>query len=104
MIKHIVIWKLLDNAAGRTKKDNAIKLKSDLEALNGKITGLLLIEIGIHVKDSHADESDADVVLYSEFTDMQALEMYYDHPEHLKIVPFAKSIRSERRVINYEVP
>ena len=103
MIKHIVMWKLKDNAEGRSRIDNALKLKQDLENLNGKVPGMLLLEVGIHVKDSKSDEGDSDVILYSEFSDMQSLEDYYPHPAHQKIVPFAKAIRSERRVINYEV-
>ena len=59
--------------------------------------------LGIHVDDSQASPDDVDVILYSEFDDMHALEAYYPHPEHVKIKPFAKAIREERRVINYEV-
>lgn len=103
MIKHIVLWTLHDTANGETRQANALRLKQQLEALNGKIPQLLLLEVGIHVADSHASPDDADVVLYSEFESMEALEAYYVHPEHQKIIPFAKSIRRERRVINYLV-
>lgn len=61
------------------------------------------MEVGIHLKDSKSDECDSDVILYTEFEDMDALEKYYPHPEHKKIMPFATPIRNERRVINYEV-
>jgi len=103
MIKHIVLWKLKDGAGGKTRHENALRLKEELENLNGKIPGLLLLEVGIHVKDSHSGEDDADVILYSEFENIESLENYYPHPEHTKIIPFAKSIRSERKVINYEI-
>ena len=103
MIKHIVIWKLKETAEGKSKQENALKLKKELESLNGKIPGLIRLEVGIHIKDSKSNEDDSDVILYSEFNDMQSLEDYYPHPEHIKIIPFAKAIRQERRVINYEV-
>ena len=103
MIKHIVLWKLKENAGGKSKIDNALQLKNDLEKLNGKIPGLILIEVGINIRDSESGNDDADVILYSEFDSMEALENYYPHPEHVKIKPFARSIRDERRVINYEV-
>ena len=103
MIKHIVLWKLKDLAEGCSKQENALRLKQELESLNGKIPGLRLLEVGIHVDDSQASPDDVDVILYSEFDDMHALEAYYPHPEHVKIKPFAKAIREERRVINYEV-
>lgn len=103
MIKHIVLWNLKAQAEGKSKLENALRLKQELESLNGKVPGLLLLEVGINVKDSQSGEDDADVILYSEFEDMAALENYYPHPEHVKIKPFAKAIRSDRRVINYLV-
>ena len=103
MIKHIVLWRLKGSANGKTRAENARLLKDTLEALNGRIPGLRRIEVGIHVHDSHSGADDADVVLYSEFDDLAALEAYYPHPEHAKVKPLAQSIRAERRVINYEV-
>ena len=103
MIKHIVLWKLKDAANNQSKENNAGRLKQELESLNGKIAGLRILEVGIHIKDSESSGDDADVILYSEFDDMAALEAYYVHPEHIKIKPFVKSIRSDRRAINYEV-
>jgi len=102
MIKHIVLWNLKEKAGGQSRRENAQRLKQELEALNGVIPGLRVLEVGIHIGDSEAGDDDADVVLYSEFDDMAALENYYPHPEHVKIKSFAKSIRSSRKVINYE--
>lgn len=100
MIKHIVAWKLKDHAAGNDKASNARVLKQRLEALTGKIPGLLKIEVGLNFNT--ADDA-SDVVLYSEFTDHAALEAYLNHPDHVALVPFAREIRAERRVIDYEV-
>ena len=100
MIKHIVAWKLKDHAAGNDKRTNAAKLKRDLEALNGKIPGLLKIEAGLNFNP--ADDA-SDVVLYSEFTDRAALNAYLNHPDHLALVPFAREVRLERRVVDYEI-
>lgn len=102
MVKHIVLWKLKENVDGKSRLDNALRLKDELESLNGKIPGLLHLEVGINIKGSESSNDDSDVILYSEFEDMESLENYYPHPEHVKIKPFASSIRSERRVINYE--
>lgn len=102
MIKHIVLWKLKDSAEGAAKQENAQRLKNELEALNGRIPGLLHLEVGINIDQADSDDA-ADVILYSEFTDWQALENYYPHPEHVRIKPFAQAIRSERRMIDYEV-
>lgn len=100
MIKHIVMWKLLDEAEGNSKQENARIAKQMLEALNGKVPGLIKLEVGI---DFSAAEGASDLLLYSEFADRAALERYQQHPEHIAVFPFMKAIRSERRVVDYEV-
>lgn len=97
MIKHIVMWRL-DEAAG-DKTANALKLKQLLEGLNGRIPGLLRLEVGI---DFSREGESSDVVLYSEFESRQALDAYQVHPAHAEVVPFVKSVRAERRVLDYE--
>jgi hypothetical protein len=100
MIKHIVMWKLKEHAAGNDRATNARLLQERLEALEGKIPGLLKIEVGLDITGA---EEAADVVLYSELADWQALEDYQKHPLHQAVVPFVGEIRSERRVVDYEV-
>ena len=51
MIKHIVTWKLKEEAEGNTKVENAKKIKEILEALDGKIETLKAIEVGINFND-----------------------------------------------------
>jgi hypothetical protein len=103
MIKHIVMFKLKNNANGNSKKENAVELKKVLEQLNGKIEGLLQLEVGLALASDANDDSNADAILYSELEDAKALENYYPHPEHVKVLPFVKTVISERRVIDYEV-
>jgi quinol monooxygenase YgiN len=98
MIKHIVMWRL-DEQAG-DKADNALRLKQSLEGLNGKIPGLLRLEVGI---DFSREGESSDVVLYSEFESQQALDAYQKHPAHADVVPFVKAVRAERRVVDYEI-
>lgn len=100
MIKHIVLWKLKDEAHGSTKADNAKAIREKLEGLRGKIPGLLNIEVGIDFL--HSPES-ADVVLYSEFESREALDAYQQHPLHKAVMPFIAEARAERRVADYEV-
>ncbi len=92
MIKHIVMWKLRDKA-------DAAEIKARLEALNGKIPGLIKIEAGIDFLES--DQS-ADVVLYSELESREALEAYQAHPEHQAVVPLIKGAAIARTVVDYE--
>jgi len=85
MVKHIVFWKLKDEANSNTKLENANTIKQRLEALKGQIEGLINIEVGIDFL--HSEES-ADIVLYSEFESKEALIFYANHPLHKEIMPF----------------
>ena len=100
MIKHIVFWNLKEEAHGLNKSEIAIAIKQKLESLQGKIEGLLHIEVGIDFL--HSAES-MDIVLYSEFTDKAALEFYQQHPLHKEIMPFIAEARSERKVVDYQL-
>ena len=100
MIKHIVMWRLKDAAHGNTKSANAGLIKEKLEALNGVIPGLVKMEVGI---DFANDECSSDVVLYSEFTSLEALNAYQQHPDHKAIKPFILEARNERREVDYAV-
>lgn len=99
MIKHIVVWKLKEQAAGNVKARNASLLKEKLEALNGNIDGLLLMEVGI---DFSGTDRSGDIVAYSEFTSREALAAYMVHPLHQAVIPFVVEVVSERRVVDYE--
>src|SRR5688572_4378518 len=100
MIKHIVFWKLKDEANGLSKQENALAIKQKLEALKGNIEGLIDIEVGFDFLQS---PESADLVLYSTFTDKAALDFYQQHPLHKAVMPFIGESRSERRVVDYEV-
>jgi quinol monooxygenase YgiN len=96
MIKHIVCWKLKN---GKTVAD-ATKMKESLEALVGKIEGLIKLEIGFDF--SNTDQS-FDVVLYSEFDSRQSLKNYASHPDHTACFPAVMEICEGRKVIDYEL-
>lgn len=95
MIKHIVFWRIHDQPS---KAANAARIKELLEGLAGRIPGLIKIEVGINEID---DANASDVALYSEFTDLAALEAYQRHPLHLEVVPQVKALATERRSVDY---
>jgi hypothetical protein len=100
MIKHIVLWKLKDFAEGTTKQQNALKVKAMLEDMRDKIPGMLKLEVGLNFE---ASDSACDISLYTEFESHKDLNAYQDHPVHLKVKNFLPLVRSERRVVDYEV-
>lgn len=100
MIKHIVLWRLKESAEGCSAAENALKIKQCLEALNGKIPGMLRLEVGI---DFSREDGSSEVALYSEFDSRAALDGYQSHPLHEEVKALVMAVRLERRVVDYEV-
>jgi len=92
MIKQIVMWKLKEGT-------DASELRKRLEAMNGRIHGLLRVEVGIDLLHS---EQSADLVLVAELADLESLEIYQNHPVHQAVVPFVKARAVSRVVVDYE--
>lgn len=100
MIKHIVFWKLKDSAHGRSKQENALEIKKILEDLNGKIPGMLKLEVGV---DFSKTDTSCDIALYSEFESRKALDDYQENPLHKAVMPYIGEARIERKLVDYEV-
>jgi hypothetical protein len=78
MVKHVILWKLKEDANNMTVKQG---IKDGLEGLMGKIEGLVEIKVEINGLES----SNADVMLYSVFENEDALKNYAVHPEHVYV-------------------
>jgi len=100
MVKHIVMFKFLPEAEGRTKKENAEIAKKMLDDLQGKIPALLASEVRLN--DDAADNSNYDLVLISEFESFEALNEYIVHPLHKAVGEFLKGVRESRSCVDYE--
>jgi len=101
MFVHIVFWKLLDvGGNGKTREENARELKRQFEAMRGRVPGLRRLDFN---SDALRTDESADVALYTEFDSREAYEGYVVHPLHKDVVAFFKGLRSERRVVDYEI-
>jgi heme-degrading monooxygenase HmoA len=99
MIKHIVMWKLKDEAEGADKATNAREMKRRLDECANIVPGILKFEVTLAQPGL---EATYDVVLYSEFADRDALAAYATHPTHKAVIPFIGAVRSERQCMDYE--
>ncbi len=100
MIKHIVFFKLADMAEGKTKAENAVIIKQELENLINLIPQIRKIEVGINLPE--ADESNYDISLYSEFDSMDDLNTYIQHSEHKRVGAYIVAVRTARAAVDYE--
>lgn len=97
MIKHIVMWDVRGDTP-EEKQATARIIKTKFEALAAEISGLRLLEIGIDIsRISYA----CDVVLYSEFDSIEALEAYADHPAHHRVKAELEGLRIARHQVDY---
>lgn len=81
MVRHIVIWNLLDSLSADQKAQIAKTIKSELESIANKIEGVIEIKV---ISDP-MPTSNADIMLFSSFENVQALKNYLSHPEHKRI-------------------
>lgn len=100
MIKHVVMWKLKDVAAGKTKAENAETMKKLLEDLPNKIEELHSAEVGINILEGQSDAI-CDVILTVSCKSEEDLKAYAEHPDHQKVVSYIKKVVDERRVVDY---
>jgi heme-degrading monooxygenase HmoA len=100
MIKHIVMWKLKDQAEGADKAANAREMKRRLDECANVVPGILKFEVMLAQPGL---EATYDVVLYSEFESREALAAYAAHPTHQAVVPFIGAIREGRQCMDYEI-
>ncbi|MBO5031443.1 MAG: Dabb family protein [Lachnospiraceae bacterium] len=92
MVKHVILWQLKDELSDSEKVQVKAGIKEGLEALKGRIDGLIDIKVEINPLAS----SNAEVMLDSSFENEEALKGYAVHPEHVAVAdsrvrPYTKS-------------
>lgn len=98
-IRHIVMWRLRGETV-EEREEARLKVKNAFEGLRGRIDGLRHIEVGADI--SRVDYA-CDVVLVSEFADMDGLRSYATHPEHLRVRKELGDLRIERHQVDYTI-
>ena len=101
MIRHIVAWRLKDAALGNGKAENARLMKDKLEALRGRIPGLLRLEVG---RDFSATDNSADVVFVADFDSREALAAYQQAWAELKTREPPRKVEVESKASKAKPP
>ena len=100
MIKHIVMWRFIDEAEGKTKEENIQIVKRGLESLVGVIPQIRDFEVGVNINTEASTAFDA--VLVSTFDSWEDLKAYRADPRHKKEAAYNKLVRDDRVVVDYE--
>jgi len=98
MVRHIVCWKLKEEAEGRSRQENARLICKRLLDMQKDIPEILEIEAGIDLGNS---KGNWDVVLNSVFSSQQTLDIYQNHPVHLEFKEFIIKLRETRVAVDY---
>ena len=100
MVKHIILWQLKEELKGDEKEQIKNNMKAHLEALVGKVPGLISMQIVIDGLES----SNADVMLDSTLEDEAALKGYAVHPDHVAVADtYVRPFTAVRTCMDYEV-
>ncbi|MBO5864990.1 MAG: Dabb family protein [Bacteroidaceae bacterium] len=100
MFKHIVMWRFIDGANGKSKLQHAQWVKEHLEALVGVIPEIKSLEVGTNVCVAGTAY---DAVLVSAFEDADAMERYKVHPAHVEVAAYFKGITEGRAEADYNI-
>ncbi len=95
MVRHIVMFWLKDKSPA-VAEEAAQKLRS----MNGKIEGLLSLEVGA---DSLHSERSCDLCLNTVFDSMESLERYRTHPVHLPVQAHMHKVRESSYSADYVI-
>lgn len=100
MIRHVVVWSFPDQSDGQGKRDNLLRAVELLDALPDAVPVIRRFEVGV---DQLGGDKQADLVLEADFDDWDALEAYQQHPAHLEVVAFFRSVGTTRLAVDYEI-
>lgn len=96
MVKHIILWNLKEEFDNQETKE---KIKEGLEALINKIPGIIEIKVNINPIAG----STSSLMLDSTFANLDALNVYQKHDEHIKVATYIRSVVSNRICMDYEI-
>ncbi|MDR1754584.1 MAG: Dabb family protein [Eubacterium sp.] len=97
MVRHIVIWNFKDGFSDAENKENALIVKTELEALPGLIDGIVKLDVHIDALPG----SNRDVILNSLFESAEALNAYQIHPEHKRVGQIVRAVLDNRACMDY---
>jgi hypothetical protein len=98
MIKHVVMWKMREEAEGNTKAANITLMKEKLLALKETIPQINSLEVGININPADAAY---DITLISTHKNESELKEYIANPAHQDVLGFILKVIADRKVVDY---
>ena len=92
------MWKIGDSDNNSTHEEKIKLVKSALEKLPELISQVQNYEVGVNVSDK---EAAFDLILLSEFKNNGDLHIYSEHPEHIRVVQFIRTLSTDVHVVDF---
>lgn len=92
-VRHVVLLRFTDPA-------DAPETAGRLEALRGKVPGLLTLDVGVDVVRT---EASWDLALVTTHTSLEALDDYAQHPAHQDFLAWVRPRLRDRAVVDAPV-
>lgn len=99
MVKHIVLFKLKDEAPAEQKQAAMNNFKKAIEALPAKISVIRKVEVGLNINPGETWS----IALYSEFDTLDDVKFYATHPDHVAAGALLAEVKESRACVDYEV-
>lgn len=99
MINHVVLFKLKKYDSASEKQNVIGSIEDALLSLTDKIAELKYIEVGVNYELS---SKSYDLCLVSHFDNVEQLDAYRIHPEHLKVAELIGQHAVERAAVDFE--
>ncbi len=101
MIRHIVMFKMKPEFEGKNALENAMEAKMRAEKLRDLVPTLDRLEVCINTEKANPDNYE--FALVCDFADIDALNAYQIHPDHVAFGQFINPRRDLRACIDYEI-
>lgn len=99
MVKHIVLFKLKDDASADAKLAAMHAFKDAIEALPAEIPFIRKIEVGLNINPAETWS----IALYSEFDTLDDVRQYAVHPDHVAAGKLLAEVKESRACVDYEL-
>lgn len=98
MVHHIVLWNLRGELSNTEKREAALRIKKELEAVKEQVDGVVSLKVVIDGLSS----GNRDIALISVFETEEALKAYQVHPAHANAAGFVGTVTANRTCFDYE--
>ena len=95
MIRHVVLWRLKSGDGDRFHV-----IRAALEAQQGRIPGLLRVEVG---RNFASGRRVVDFALLCDFESREALATYHRHPAHMETRAIVDPLIDQHWIVDYEI-